>query len=208
MALAGRGRTGESRSMRIIVGLVLIASFTFAVAQQTPAPEGERVTVPYDRATINALLHKQFGDQYTLHEKFASPVLLGDFDRDGVQDAAFVVEGNAAPVPRTSVKVIDPYDAYFGMGDARITGQFTAGDPRRPRMLLIIHGAGADAWRAETPKAKFIVINMPFDKLSVTRFAWKKRDTDAITAEETAMMTSVLFWNGKKYQWVPSGSAE
>ena len=58
--------------------------------------------------------------------------------------------------------VIDPYNTFFGYGNTKITTQFASEDPAmRGLVLLVIHGTGPEAWRAATPKAKFVIINLP-----------------------------------------------
>ena len=52
-------------------------------------------------------------------------------------------------------------------------------------MLLVIHGAGPEAWRAATPKAKFVIINLPFKQIAVKKLSVKKKTVMAIYAEET-----------------------
>lgn len=212
----------------VVLGFLALAS---AVAQSpsaaVPAADvGQTNGGQLTTAQINVVIHKQFGDQYMLRTAFTNAVLFGDFDGDGAQDAAFVadtieppkdadvkpelVQPNAAPAPQPApgVKMIDPYDEYFGFGNAKVTAQFAQMDPRRPRFLLIIHGAGAEGWRAATPKARFIVVNLPFDKLALTRHSFKKREIDAFSAKETAMLSSLMFWTGKKYRWVPDSNLE
>jgi len=64
--------------------------------------------------------------------------------------------------------VIDPYNSFYGYGNTRITTQFASEDPAtRGLVLLVIHGAGSKAWRAATPKAKFVIINLPFKEIAV-----------------------------------------
>ena len=74
--------------------------------------------------------------------------------------------------------------------------------------LLIIHGAGAEGWRSEQPKAKFVIINLPFKQIALRKFSMKKKQVMAIYAEEDSAdrMSSTLFWDGKKYRYQPMGS--
>src|SRR5205807_1251574 len=73
-------------------------------------------------------------------------------------------------------RALDPYDEFFGVGDPKITSQFGAIDPEHKGLvLLIIHGAGADGWRAETPKAKFVIINLPFKQVAVKHVQIKQK---------------------------------
>jgi hypothetical protein len=76
-------------------------------------------------------------------------------------------------------------------------------------VLLIIHGDGPEAWRSETPKAKFMIINFPYKSLVIKKLTTRKKVIMAIYAEETGSdeMTSVLSWDGKKYKYTPLGSS-
>ena len=106
--------------------------------------------------------------------------------------------------------VIDPYNSFYGFGDTKITTQFSTEDPAtRGLVLLVIHGAGADAWHAATPKAKFVIINLPFKQIVVKKLIVKKKTVMAIYADETGgdRMTSATFWDGKKYRYQPIGSS-
>ena len=73
-----------------------------------------------------------------------------------------------------SFVVVDPSNSYFGYGNPKITTQFSSDDPeRRGYSLLVIHGAGTDAWRSASPKAKFLIVNLPFKQ--VVRRNWPSR---------------------------------
>jgi hypothetical protein len=75
-------------------------------------------------------------------------------------------------------------------------------------VILIIHGSGPDAWRADTPKAKFVIINLPFKKVVVRRLQLRKKTVNAIFAEEanSSAGDSVVFWDGKQYRYQPLGT--
>ena len=110
-----------------------------------------------------------------------------------------------------SFVVADPYDSSLGFSDIKVTSTFASDEPdRRGVCLLIIHGEGADAWRAQKPKAKFLLINLPFKTLTVKRLTLKKRTALGIYMEETGEgenSSSVVFWDGKKYKYQLLGSA-
>jgi hypothetical protein len=75
--------------------------------------------------------------------------------------------------------------------------------------LLIVHGAEKDGWQAEKPKAKFLLINLPFRTLSVKRYSVKKRTVLGIYMEEQGAgenTSSVVYWDGKKYRYVQLGA--
>jgi hypothetical protein len=106
-------------------------------------------------------------------------------------------------------KVVDPYNSFFGYGNPKVTSAFASEDPaRRGLALLVIHGAGPEAWRSATPKAKFLIINLPFQQIMVKKLAVRKKMVTAIYAEESGgeKAISAMFWDGKKYKYQPLGS--
>ena len=184
----------------------LISVFTFlsflALAQQAP---------PSSKAAVDDdFIQKQFGSSCKLMP--GPPQFKADLDGDGIED--LVVAGHCsnplADQAENNFAVIDPYNTFYGYGDTKITTQFASEDPAvRGVVLLIIHGAGPDAWRAAVPKAKFVIINLPFRQVAVKKLMVKKKAVIAIYAEETGgdRMTSATFWDGKKYRYQPIGSS-
>lgn len=157
----------------------------------------------------NDLIHRQFGEAFMLVADAEPPILVGDFDGDGIEDVAFVASAKKLPHVEagTGYHMIDPYDDFFGFSNPQVTIRFNGAEPDRARYLLIVHGSGPDAWHASSPKSKYVVINLPFDSLEVTEFRWKKKKKPivGIEATETATLSSMLFWDGKKYRWQPTG---
>jgi hypothetical protein len=179
--------------------------FLFALtapAQQLPTPKSP--------PAIDAdFVQKQFGDTCTLVPGPAP--LKADLDGDGIEDIVIVARCRN-PLPdqaEYNFKVVDPYNSYFGFGDPKVTTEFASEDPdRRGLCLLIIHGSGPDAWQAATPKAKFLVINLPFKQLTVKKMMVRKKSLTAIYAEEAHEgqgVVSALYWDGKKYKYRPMG---
>ena len=158
----------------------------------------------------NDFLQKQFGTEYTLDSTY-QPVAV-DLDGDGVEDIVIAarVKNPLADEADFNFKVLDPYDEFFGVGDPKITTQFGSTDPaRRGLVLCIIHGAGSEAWRAAQPKAKFVIINLPFQRIAAKRIQMHKKKVAAIYAEETGgdQMTSMIYFDGKKYKYQPMGAS-
>lgn len=154
---------------------------------------------------IQAVINEQFGPQFVLLPNF--PVLTGDFNGDGSEDAAFAVSSHGGVQMGTDrFHVIDPSSEYFGIGDAKITSQFTSPYPGGARYLLIIHGSGKEGWHAKEPKDRFVLINLSFDRLSVGHVVKKKKVFDDISVEESGILNSFLFWNGHRYKWQPGAA--
>ena len=162
----------------------------------------------------NDFIQKQFGSTCTLMP--GPPQVKADMDGDGIEDLVVAARCTNALVDQTenNFTVIDPYNSFYGYGNTKITTQFASEDPAtRGLVLLVIHGTGQEAWRAATPKAKFVIINLPFKqitvkKLTVKKLTVKKKTVMAIYADETGgdHMTSTIFWDGKKYRYQPIGS--
>jgi hypothetical protein len=183
--------------------LCLCVAVTACVAgeQSQPAANPAATAVP----DLAALVKQQFGPTFTIPAKFPTPLITADFDGDGVEDVA-IVANSTEPFPDSysfKYNVIDPYNAYFGMGNPTLSSQFSTSDPQRNHDLLIIFGSGPEAWRSATPKNKFVVINLPFDDIAVGRMLVKKNKPPifVIKARESQVMDSAVWWDAKKKKW-------
>jgi hypothetical protein len=182
--------------------LVVACSLSSAFSQTTTKPAAQDVDHDF--------VQKQFGSSCTLVP--GPQPMTADLNGDGVEDLVIVARC-ADPLmdeAERNYKVIDPYDAFFGYGDPKVTTKFASEDPqRRGLALLIIHGTGSEGWHAAEPKAKFIVINLPFKQLAVKKLTVRKKTVMAIYAEEAREgegTVSAIFWDGKKYKYQPLGS--
>src|SRR5215467_4143357 len=159
----------------------------------------------------NDFVHKQFGESCSLDPQWRP--LNADLNGDGVEDVVMVARCTNPLIDQdeNDFRVIDPMNTFYGYGNTKITSGFGQEDPRLKGIsLLIIHGAGADAWRAASPQAKFVVINIAVKTVAVKKMKVKKRKSiTAIYLEEATgdQMTSALFWDGKKYRYEPMGSS-
>ena len=142
----------------------------------------------------------QFGADFVLLDRF--PMLTADLDGDGTEDAVFVATRKNNPLldeEKFHYKVVDPYNEYFGFGDPRVTSTFETQDTDEVKYVLIAHD-----WHAATPKAKLVVLNLPFQKLSIDRIPGKKKKIyTAIIGEDRTGQTSAIYWDvkKKKYKW-------
>jgi len=184
-------------------------------ATYTPANGSPDKNIPSDLAEV---VKAQFGPDFEIAESKSNglkylkpqadtwvPFLTADLDGDGVEDAIIVTRCKK-PLSKAvdfNYTVVDPYFTANGFGDPKITAAMNNDDPNQNFTVLIIHGAGAQAWRSPTPKSKFVVVNLPFDSLSITRIAAKKKGpmTSALALDVVESSGSVIFWDGKKYKW-------
>jgi hypothetical protein len=185
------------------MAVLLLASFAAVQTPQVAAPPAA-ISSPDDTAQLAALVKQQFGGTFGLPEKFPTKMIIADFDGDGVEDVA-IVANSKDPLPDSyafKYEVADPYHAYFGFGNPRLTAGFRS-DPEHSHDLLVIFGAGKEGWHAATPKAKFVLINVPFDSVEVGRMliSKKKPPIFVIKALESQVMDSAVWWDGKKKKW-------
>src|SRR5579863_1028385 len=202
--------------LRFLPVAVLAALLTLAAAPSAFAGEKKQPPPPPAHAqspspaVTDDYVHKQFGDNCSLLP--GPPQITGDLDGDGIDDliVAARCKNPMADRDEYSFQISDPFDTYMGFGDVKVTSAFGSDEPeRRGICLLIVHGAEKDAWRADKPKAKFLLINMPFKTLTVKRLSLKKRTVLGIYMEEKGegeSISSVVFWDTKKYKYQPLGS--
>jgi hypothetical protein len=175
-----------------------------SAAQAAPVPPTAAPVVNND------FVQKQFGSTCSM---IGVQPLVADLDGDGVEDIVIPARCTNPMMDQAEndFVVVDPYNSFFGYGNPKVTTQFASEDPdRRGYTLLIIHGAGPEAWHASVPKAKFLIVNLPFKQVVVKKLAVKKnKPIMGIFTEETGgdQATSVIFWDGKKYRYQPLGSS-
>ena len=199
----------SSRFLLLLPALALLLTVSAAAQKKQPPPPPVHAKSPVPAVT-DELIHKQFGDNCSLLP--GPPQFVADMDDDGIEDLVVAArcKNPMADKDEYSFVVADPYNTFLGYSDVKVTSTFSSDEPeRRGLSLLIIHGAEKDAWRAETPKAKFLLINLPFKSLTVKRLAMKKKTILGVYMEEKGEgeeTSSVVFWDGKKYRYQQLGS--
>ena len=190
------------------LGRVFLLGAALAAGQTSAAPSADKLQ------SFNALAQQQFGATFSITEKTPTAIITGDFDGDGVEDVVMVADSKD-PLPDSyqyKYQVEDPYNGFFGFGDPRQTAGMGRMDPRQNHDLLVIFGAGTQAWHAATPKAKFVLINVPFDSVQLGRMLVKKKKPPifVIKAIETQLSESAVYWDAKKkrWRWEPGNSID
>jgi len=199
-------------SRRFVLFLTLLLSCLIAAAvgqQPAVAPIQASVAAASPADVDQAFIHKQFGEEFSLIP--ISTPYMRDVDGDGVEDLVIVARSKKPMLDAAehSYKVVDPYYDFYGYGDPKLTANFGSEDLMQKNLvILVIHGSGAEAWRADTPKSKYVIINVPLKKATVRRLQLRKRQVNAIFAEEadSSAGDSVIFWDGKNYKYQPIGT--
>jgi hypothetical protein len=188
---------------RCVLALALLPASTM-LAQPASASAPAAAASPL--ANPAAYMASQFGTSFTLDPKI--PPIFGDLDGDGNEDLILVAT-SATPLLAQELfnfRVEDPYNGYFGADDVKITSQFTLHFDGSARCILVVLG-----WRLPPPArkskqpTKFVLINTPFETLSVADLQFKKKHIQAIEAVDRTTLHSIMFWDGKRWRWSAQG---
>lgn len=178
-----------------LLPLAILFLLVSAFAQTAVQP-----SAPISSADLEKLVSREFGTQFKSVPKF--PAIVGDMNRDGEEDLVVVVTGKNPLLGEGEFhyKVTDPYNSAFGYGDPRVTHAFGSADGDNS-FLLVVH-----SWRNTTPKAKFVLINIPIKKLDHGVLSIKKKPIFAVQTTDGTGAQGVVYWDGKKYKWESIGT--
>ena len=201
--------------------VLFVAALALPLAAQQPAPgvapQPTPAAAPVPPAAApappadvdEAFIHNQFGEEFSLVPN--STPYVRDIDGDGIDDLVILARSRKPLLDAAehSYRVVDPYYTFYGYGDPKLTATFGSEELMEKNLVvLVIHGSGPQAWRSETPKAKFVIINLPLKRIMVKRLQLRKKQVNAIFAVEADASAgdSVVFWDGKQYKYQPIGT--
>ncbi len=154
-----------------------------------------------------AYIASQFGPTFKPDPKIAP--LFGDLDGDGREDIVLIGSSSMPLLSQEQFgfKVEDPYDGYFGTGNPRITSQFTLHFDGSSRCILIAFNWREPPSSKPNPKqpSKFVLINTPFESVSIVNLRLKKKNIQAIEALDRTTLHALVFWDGKHWHWSAQG---
>lgn len=200
----------SSRNFVVLLILMSGCLLSLGLSQQQVMPAPTQTPAATAAPNVDeAFIHKQFGEEFSLVA--ISAPFMRDVDGDGIEDLVIVARSKKPMLDAAehSYKVIDPFYDFYGYGDPKLTATFGSEELMEKNLvILVIHGAGTDAWHAETPKSKYVIINIPLKKATVRRLQLRKKQINAIFAEEadSSAGDSVIFWDGKNYKYQPIGT--
>ena len=194
----------------VILWLCRIASWLLLalLVLSLPQPAAAQPATPPAAAPLladpAAYVERQFGPGFKLDAKV--PPMFGDLDGDGNEDVVLVGTSSTPLMSQEQFgfRVEDPYDAYYGTGDPRITSQFTLHFDGSSRCFLIVFG-----WRLAPPVkppkqkviSKFVLINTPFETAGLVNLRLKKKDIQAIEAIDRTTLHALVYWDGRHWHW-------
>lgn len=189
--------------VRLTIPALLCLTLTGASAQESKSQTQDAATLParsqvMSQAEAQTYVTAQFGPAYKVLPGF--PPVAGDLDGDNAEDLVLVATAKDPLLDEAQYhyRTIDPYNTFFGFGDPQVTMRFVAQEGE-PRFVLIVHG-----WKDATAKAKFVVINLAFEKLELARVRVKKKTLPAIGMEDRTGQNSDIYWTGKMWKWADS----
>lgn len=188
--------------MQFRTSLLLAVLFCSLCVTARQWPSEKAKPAPPSRP-LQPIIERQFGSSFKIDTRFEP--LYGDFDGDGNEDIALIAisKNPLGASGGFNYKVSDPYDGYFGVGDPKITTAYATFGDGTGHCIVIIH-----SWKAEVPKAKWVIVNVPFDKIAAGQVTLKKKTVDAVAAVEANGMSSLVFFDGRKYRWEPNDFAD
>jgi hypothetical protein len=186
---------------------VELAPTTMAPADATPAAPAAPTRAP-ESAEVKAKVERLFGPVVTWS---GGPFAAGDFNADGSQDLAVVVE--AADVARLNQEpsnwiLQDPEAARTRRPGAVVPRPKVAAEP----VLVIVHGYQADGWRSGEAQQTYVLSGVAGTDLrgvpirtaaAEAQMAVAEGREGDVLVERLRSGRGFLCWSGALYEWIP-----
>jgi hypothetical protein len=188
----------------LAIALLLALPLPAQSVPTKPAVAQAAVTSPL--TDVEAYAARQFGPTFKLDPTIKP--MFGDLDGDGREDLVLVATSSSPLLSQEEYrfKVADPYDAYFGTGDTRITSTFTLHFDGSSRCILIVFNWRESSGKPDPKKiSKFVLINTPFESVSIVNLQLKKKTLQAVETIDRSSLHALIFWNGKRWRWSAQG---
>jgi hypothetical protein len=185
-----------------------------ALASPTPSPTpASKPSAPPNPTEIRDAVARIFGKAATPDSPRNPNFAVGDFNGDGSEDLAVAINANEG-----SLGDINNELANWSLEDPRnipnptLTNRVPPGKRARAEkgdtLLAIIHGVGAEGWRAAEAKQTYVLKNGAGSKLQAqsseaARKASQKLPTlrGDVLNETIGGKAGFVFWSGARYAW-------
>jgi hypothetical protein len=187
-----------------------------ALASPTPTPTPTRASTPPTppnpteiRDTVARVFEKTATPDVSRTPGFA----LGDFNGDGSEDLAVAIKVNEASLGDLNNELAnwsleDPRNTRLPSLSSRVPPSKRAHVEKGDTLLAIIHGVGAEGWRAAEAKQTYVLKNGAGSNLfaqsseAIRRASHKLPQLRGDVLNETiAGKAGFVFWTGAKYAW-------
>jgi hypothetical protein len=178
--------------------LAFLAAFPVSLADAATTP----ATAPLGVAQI-------FGPRVTENPRFKAPVMIGDFDGDGVPDALYLVTVKPAAANASFAKDVTVveglwYSQPLGNRGEKLVPAIVFGKTGKKFLLPGHEEAGTDFFESPIWSADPIPLSVAVKgSRQFKQFAKadKRIKNDVIVIGTEAGDDTALFWTGKKFAW-------
>lgn len=192
------------------------AARVLALASPTPTPTpASKLSPPPNPTEIRDTVARVFGKVATADTTRNSTFAVGDFNGDGSEDLAIVVnpgEGGLKEINNELANWVLEDPRTVAIPSSAPTARVPPGKPvwatKGDTLLAIIHGVGPLGWRAPEAKQTFVLKNAAGSKF-LAQTPGKIRNTvrkspalrGDVLNETIGGQSGFVFWTGSKYAW-------
>jgi hypothetical protein len=193
------------------------AARVLALASPTPTPTpASKPSAPPNPNEIRDTVARVFDKAATPDVSLSPGFAVGDFNGDGSEDLAVAVKASEGSLSDINSELAnwsleDPRKTPLPSLSNRVPPSKRAHVEKGDTLLAIIHGVGAEGWRAAEAKQTYVLKNAAGSNLlaqssEATRKASHKLPQlrGDVLHETIAGKAGIIFWTGAKYAWSPA----